>query len=1097
MRTRTVPLFLFLTVAMSLRADQFDNLRLYRQTYLINQGGGIANITNTANGYWNSMETSPSRTELWSYLPFGSSSDAESINGTFGNLQAMALAWATPGCALYGNTSLASAVTNGLDWMNANIYTKTASELGNWFCWEDSGPMNLGDAMVLIYPQLTGTQISNYCAAMDHFGPVGHGTAGNASTYGWMTGANTSDKILVMLLEGIVSRNTNSMVTMQTNFSSLLIYANTSDGFYTDGSYVFHSVIAYNGHYGDVELGDIPQIVDLLQVSTDWKITDPNLANVYAWVTNSFEPFIYNGAMMDSVRGRIVSWSYETESERGADTISDALQIAQFAPTNVAVAISNWANAKQVPPGQYQFSSMDRAVAWRTNFTFAISMSSSRIANYESINSGNLHGWHQGDGMTYLYVGNSENQFNSDFWPTVDPYHLPGTTAETNSLLDSTNQTTTTSQNWVGGAQVAKTYGVAGMSVAAIKTSLVAKKSWFMLDNEIVCLGAGITCGDGAGADTTAESRRLGTISQSFTLNGKAITPTVGMVSNLPSGTASNWCSLSGTVSGTNGYYFPPGNSNLLAMFTQNSGSWSQINSGDSSANNTDYYFQLRYNHGVHPTNTTYSYVILPNTTTTTVSNYALAPDITILTNTPFVQAVKKSTLGVVAANFWTNGTQTADLISVNNKASVITLESVNGIAVGVSDPTQTNTSYITVTLNRSASGLLSADAGVLVQQLSPQIIFKVKANGSLGKAFQASFTYTGTGIPYIPTVYPDGANVLQSTNTLAFNVVSGFGVPTNGVVVTLNGVQAPILVFNGAATNWNVSCPCLLPNMVYTAVITVTDTQGNVVTTTSSFDTFNAANYTVEAEDFDYTGGHFFDALQTNAYAGLRAYTNIDTHQVNFGGTFLYRPTGMDTEVNGDAVRPQYNGTGKTDYSMGYFSAGAWANYTRHYPSGSYNVYARLAAGSAATMCALSQVTGGWGTTNQTTNQLGTFSVPLTAWESYNYIPLLDGSGNLVTVTFDGSTNTLQLSRPIATADCNANYLMLVPIFAANAVQTGTNVVVSFPTESGFNYQVWYKNSLTDASWSPLSTVAGNNTVQSVNDPATNNAHFYKVQVE
>ena len=35
--------------------------------------------------------------------------------------------------------------------------------------------------------------------------------------------------------------------------------------------------------------------------------------------------------------------------------------------------------------------------------------------------------------MTYLYIGSTENQFNSDFWPTVDPYHLPGTTAETNS----------------------------------------------------------------------------------------------------------------------------------------------------------------------------------------------------------------------------------------------------------------------------------------------------------------------------------------------------------------------------------------------------------------------------------------------------------------------------------------------------------------------------------------------------------------------------------------------------------------------------------------------------------------------------------------
>ncbi len=67
----------------------------------------------------------------------------------------------------------------------------------------------------------------------------------------------------------------------------------------------------------------------------------------------------------------------------------------------------------------------------------------------------------------------------------------------------------------------------------------------------------------------------------------------------------------------------------------------------------------------------------------------------------------------------------------------------------------------------------------------------------------------------------------------------------------------------------------------------------------------------------------------------------------VNFAGTYLYRTNGMDTEINGDILRPQYQGTGYSDYSIGYFSPGSWANYTRHYPAGRYNVYARLATGS------------------------------------------------------------------------------------------------------------------------------------------------------
>src|ERR1035438_2634433 len=76
--------------------------------------------------------------------------------------------------------------------------------------------------------------------------------------------------------------------------------------------------------------------------------------------------------------------------------------------------------------GHWSFASMDQAVHLRPGWGFALSMSSSRVYNYESINNENLHGWFQGDGMTYLYNGDL-SQFSDDFWPTVDPYRLPGT----------------------------------------------------------------------------------------------------------------------------------------------------------------------------------------------------------------------------------------------------------------------------------------------------------------------------------------------------------------------------------------------------------------------------------------------------------------------------------------------------------------------------------------------------------------------------------------------------------------------------------------------------------------------------------------------
>lgn len=786
-----------LLLAGNLRADPFDTLRLYWQNQLTGtniSSSTLASRANTANSYWGTLNTNSSRTNLWSDLPLGGTS--ANLTASFSRLEQMALAWASPGCSLQGNSSLATAIAGGLDWLAANAYTATASEYDNWWDWEIGGPQQFNNAVVLMYPALTATELTNYNNSVDHFSPP---------TKSWDTGANLTDKCKVVLLRAIIGKNSTKMGLGQTNLSPVFPYVTNSDGFYRDGSFVQHSVIAYTGTYGNVLLSDVAQLVNLLNGST-WQITDPNLTNVYNWVTSSFEPLIYNGAMMDMMRGRAISRSSETEFSDGGGVIASVRSIANFAPAATAAAFTNWANSPQVGPGQYQFASMDRVVALRSGFGVGLSMSSSRIANYESINNENLHGWFTGDGMTYLYLGGTDTQFTGDFWPTVDPYHLPGTTVEVFARVNAAGQSTTTGQTWVGGAQVANTYGAAGMSLAANATTLVAKKSWFMLDNEIVCLGAGITCGGGYEIDTTVEDRLLGpSPTANFTVNGTAYGPVMGWSASL---TNASWCALDGVA----GYYFPGGATNLQASFVTNTGSWSQINTGYSTNLYTDDYLKLWYNHGLKPTNAAYAYVVVPNATASSMSSYAANPDMVVLTNTPTVQAASKPTLGVVAANFWVDGTNAADLITVNRKASVITWETFSGISMGVSDPTQTNKATITVTLNRAATSTLSADPGVTVVQLSPQIMLSVNVNGSLGQTYQASFAYapptvtwdanTGTTGAQDGTGYWDygywwtGSSDVGWSDAPPYVAVLGAG-GTAGRVTLLNSHTAYGLTFN------------------------------------------------------------------------------------------------------------------------------------------------------------------------------------------------------------------------------------------------------------------------------------------------------------
>ena len=99
----------------------------------------------------------------------------------------------------------------------------------------------------------------------------------------------------------------------------------------------------------------------------------------------------------------------------------------------------------------------------------------------------------------------------------------------------------------------------------------------------------------------------------------------------------------------------------------------------------------------------------------------------------------------------------------------------------------------------------------------------------------------------------------------------------------------------------------------------------------------------------------------------------------------------------------------------------------------------------------------------------------------------LSDGSGDLV-ITYTGNGS--------AEGDIDG-FQIQAASFTINASYDGTNVVISFLTQSGFNYQVQYKDNLTDANWTLLgSSISGSNAVQSATDLAGGDSRFYRVQM-
>jgi autotransporter-associated beta strand protein len=359
---------------------------------------------------------------------------------------------------------------------------------------------------------------------------------------------------------------------------------------------------------------------------------------------------------------------------------------------------------------------------------------------------------------------------------------------------------------------------------------------------------------------------------------------------------------------------------------------------------------------------------------------------------------------------------------------------------------------------------------------------------------------------PVIYAVYPDGSSLFQHTNVLSFLALSPAGIAPANISVTVDGATPTNVTIAGTANSRSGFFPGLTLNHTHTAIIQATDNSARSVTATVNFDTFDPNSYTFEAEDFDYGGGRFFNNPQSGAYVNLAGVEGIDLHCVNPGqGNDAYRPNppGLETEGATDGPRQAVD-PGLVDYDVGFSSGGNWGNYTRTFPAGTFNVYLRGADGVGAVNdgASLSLVTGGLGTTNQTTQRLGTFSVPATGgWQTYTWVPLKDTSGNLVALTNSGAVETLRVTTD--NGSYNANFYLLEPVYTPPpgvplAATNGTDaLLLSFPTLPGYSYQVQYKTNLTDATWLPLgSAVSGNGSPQTLAEPGAA-TRFYRLLIQ
>ena len=773
------------STAATAAADPFLDAR---QRWLVELTGGtnfnpaaapyaaaVARITATAQQHWDTINAAPT-TDLWADLT--SASVAADRHETFIRVKEMALAYRTHGSSLGGNPALLTVILRALDWLGANRYNMSSKNDGNTWYWALGIPMELNDTMVMLFDEMGVARRTAFTNAEAKFLP------GVYTTGAYATGANRAWSAYVIALRGVILSNATLTEQASAGLIPVMRYVTTSDGFYERGGFIQHTTFPYVGGYGNSALELSAEIMYLFDGSP-WDITDPAVDNLQKSVRTTFAPFIWNGVMMETVRGREISREYNQDRDAGSaairaialladsaasttaraqlqGTVKRMLQESDLAALQASSSIAALSRSQAIltaasvtpvesPLGAVTFSSMDRFVHRTNAYAFAVSTSSSRIKNFETAGSGeNQNAWYTADGMTFLYLDDTA-PYTGNFWANVNRYRLPGTTVDTRVKGANDGSDYRSPSSFSGGvASVAGSYGAYGMMLDGAQSNLVANKAWFTFDDEIVALGSGINDpglsgvgwdGQPQHVESIVEDRRMEPAGQSLVVDGVPMTSADPVWLTNP-----GWAQIAGSR-GQIGYVFP-GSESLRAAKTTNAGSWFDVNAKNGSTTpRTDTYFSLWVDHGAAPSNATYSYVLLPNSTTAQTRAYAAAPETTVLANTATVAAVKETTKNAVGAIFWKLAPSTvsvggAPFLTSSTRSAVSTSETAVSLAVSVADPTQAAKSKITITIARNAKRVMSASAGVTVKQLSPQIVLDVSTVGTRGAAETVKFGY-------------------------------------------------------------------------------------------------------------------------------------------------------------------------------------------------------------------------------------------------------------------------------------------------------------------------------------------------------------------
>ena len=284
-------------------------------------------------------------------------------------------------------------------------YSGNVNYKGNWWIYEIGIPRCLNEILVLSYTELDKEEVCQFLAVENFYIPqpeYEYYRRNYPDIHRIKTDyANLADNIYICLLRSILLHDTNSIEHMAELLPDILKITASGNGFYPDGSFLYHTSIPYNASYGEVLLHALVKNLELFYY-IQWDMKD-YIKDIYQRIHQAYLPFLYHQRALDCVRGR--ASSRKADCNYSYQRIIKALYKLSklYSKKGFIDVLYNEKETFHYSSEAFVFQYMNRYIKRNNDYLIAISSCSDAVSNYESINEENLLGSYQANFTYDLY----------------------------------------------------------------------------------------------------------------------------------------------------------------------------------------------------------------------------------------------------------------------------------------------------------------------------------------------------------------------------------------------------------------------------------------------------------------------------------------------------------------------------------------------------------------------------------------------------------------------------------------------------------------------------------------------------------------------